>query len=1178
MNVQQFLGKNMSKTNVVAERAVNDNSEVTHKTRRLTFNFDEEKNVAAHLKLEDTEGRNPIRIPISRKLKTVQKEAIPDEWGTILTPARFVRKLGIDIQPHHQRDAELNFTRLEHGSRLYIYVNGYLWRELEVGRYRSSTYFQDVNIEYYENASKQEKDNRIATGQRVNRVVLPVKLENKEVTVEVAYSHVQWSWARVESLGGIAPEGMKRVDWFPDEHSVNTKGKDLRADRMQVIPLLESYGNAFSETIGDMMPIEKCNFYEFRIDDGKKIPFFALRDPIDDARDLAFTYQQSWRDLENYIAEISDIHNKDKHPFSPWFESAVLANQYFFVEHPEFEAKNVDGTVNKPKNNDIQKAKKQIKKWRSKLSLEDIQTCLGMKKRKQLRDEIENRKNYLTKYLDKNTSNLKYFIAALDDYLTRPACKGDTHEEHEDYNAAYAYKISEEILARIGDHKYTVDIWLETNPPKESELNELKKNDLGRILLADIADFNSGHPLTKRLFPAQVSGGDSLDISKTLVEDDPTFQSNRYANLGRRSVQWLSGFTQHFYQLGIADLNKPHFKSIVGMISESGIGMRLDLKSVKIGDIIDGVLTDKNLIDQGYFLMKAVVISADNKLKRMEAANYDSGGLEINNKAYAPIEIYKRNKLIGTTSMEAMKNGRALSSRQWRKKRHNTDWLETKVKIYLGKRLKGIKSIAHWAVDSGAWAKGILPVVGFFEFVNLKIAYQSYLKSKGTVDFDISRHQFLSAMLDTAAIVGNIYDARGKSINTEIINKSKKIRTNVSGKYTTGFIKILGAGASAYSAFVTHKEIVADIEQGDDAAIAKSVMEAGFILVAVAEVTGLAVAVTSSSTAIGSGAMGGLIGFMGGPMVWIGLAVILIGAILLTWVFTEDTPLEEWLAAGPFTKQPLPKRVNGSAPEHQHYVLKLGTTEIRIGMDDIVIDVVELGGRQSVYADDRGIIYKTENGQDRIVGVIGGKLNRNDFPEHSPRFARFNPKTDPVTSKFHIWRLNPSSAARALHSALMTPSAQIRVDGKFSRNRLKMMGADSYEAIVNIHIPNYIDNKTLVFIELWSMPYRTAKREDWKQIDKDIKIITGEGSGPRDVAIIAKSESSRVRAEIYIDLYGDGKVIMPINENKWTEQMEQLRQQNPDGIITEYYDGSLNVAPILVEDFYDDSQHIPAAL
>lgn len=42
--------------------------------------------------------------------------------------------------------------------------------------------------------------------------------------------------------------------------------------------------------------------------------------------------------------------------------------------------------------------------------------------------------------------------------------------------------------------------------------------------------------------------------------------------------------------------------------------------------------------------------------------------------------------------------------------------------------------------------------------------------------------------------------------------------------------------------------------------------------------------------------------------------------------------------------------------------------------------------------------------------------------------------------------------------------------------------------------------------------------------------------------------------------------------------MEMLRQQNPDGIITEYYDGSLSVVPIVVEDHYDDSQNRLLAL
>jgi len=1174
----------MSRQAVLGELPVNDNSDPTGKGRRLNFSCATSDEVAAHLKLEDALGGEPIRIPLTRKMTPVRNENIPEEWATILTPARFCRKLNIDVQPHHPRDAKpKKFTRLNNDNWLYIYVNGCLWRELQIERHRSATYYKDVNLEHYEEHENQ--DNRIASGQRVNRVVLPIKLENKEVTVEVAYSDIQWSWARVQSLGGIAPEGVKRKVWFPDEHPVNPKGKDLRNDRMQTLPLLKGYANAFSQTVGDVIPIEECNLYEFRLDDGKKFPFIALNNYIQDALDLAQSHQQSWLDMENYIAEISNPNNVDKHPLSPWFDSAVLANQYFFVEHPDVLAENLPNTVNQPvacttdetkakERKKLEKAKKQREKWKSKLSLEDIQSALGTKERSNLRGEIITRKNYLANFLDESNPNLKYFIAALDDFITRPPV--DENKPDDPFDAACVYELSDAICARLGDYIYSLDLAYETTPPDAKMEASLKENDSGRRLLRKIANVKSQHPLAVRLFPQVASSDNSMEVTH-IVDDDPKFQNGRYANATRRSVHLISSFTQHFYSVATELIDDTTKKGVIGLINESGAGFKIEEMEVKLGDIINGKLSDPELEAKGYFILSAEVISTDKKLNRKEAAKYDSGGVAVNDKAYAPINIKDKNgKLIASTSMEAHKNGSSLSSRQWRFKRHNTDYLETKLKISIAKKLKGAKSLSRWAVDKKVWSGGILPLVGFVELYNVYTAFSVLNKSKSTLDENLARHQLLSAMVDLASISANIYEFRENIIHNKTkpnlnpveleLKNAKLIRLGI-------VVKGIGAGAGIYSAFVNHHEIINDINQGDDAAIAKNVMQAGFVFVTFAEVVGIGSYIGGSATLVAMGAMSG-------PLLIIGLAILVIGAILLTWVFTEDTPLEEWLAAGPFTKQPLPKRSNGSAPEHQYHVLKEGTTEIRIDMNDIVMDVVELGGRQAVYKDSRGVIYKTENDQDRVVGVIGGKLNRNDFPKHSPRFARFDPKTDEINSKFHLWKLFPGSAARALHSALMTPTAHIKIEPKSGAKRIPMSSPSAYDVTVEMFIPNYIDNVTKVFVKIRSRGNYSTKKGDWiwNQVLKDISITTGEGSGPRHVIYNAISDAANVKAEIYVDLYGDGRIMLPSVENSWTEQMEMLRQQNPNKILVNYDNTQNGLQPMVIEARYDTSQDISPVL
>ncbi len=101
-------------------------------------------------------------------------------------------------------------------------------------------------------------------------------------------------------------------------------------------------------------------------------------------------------------------------------------------------------------------------------------------------------------------------------------------------------------------------------------------------------------------------------------------------------------------------------------------------------------------------------------------------------------------------------------------------------------------------------------------------------------------------------------------------------------------------------------------------------MASGFVIVTVSEIAGLA-------AAFGVGATSGIITFLAGPVGWIGLVVVLAGAALLSWVFTEDTPLEEWLANGPFSQRERlyllrsPARYPQPGQEHKRYVAPDGS-------------------------------------------------------------------------------------------------------------------------------------------------------------------------------------------------------------------------------------------------------------
>ncbi len=73
--------------------------------------------------------------------------------------------------------------------------------------------------------------------------------------------------------------------------------------------------------------------------------------------------------------------------------------------------------------------------------------------------------------------------------------------------------------------------------------------------------------------------------------------------------------------------------------------------------------------------------------------------------------------------------------------------------------------------------------------------------------------------------------------------------------------------------------------------------------------------------------------------------------------------------------------------------------------------------------------------------------------------------------------------------------------------------------------PN-LENRTLLFIEVWQKEF-----SKWERVLGGFDLVTGEGSGPRTVQVRRyMSTSKRVKARIWLDLYGDGNVKLPRGE------------------------------------------------
>ncbi len=146
-----------------------------------------------------------ILLPLADMDNPPMDEPI-DEPETELTCLRLQRYLTSEKDPE-----QVDMLR---DGWLYVFVNGHLWRELEV---KQGT-FRDVDLKTWQgmdgNAKRPGQDvagvdkpnTRQGTGLNQRYIEVPSRLGGEPCEVQVAYSEVQWSWARIVSLGGLNPD------------------------------------------------------------------------------------------------------------------------------------------------------------------------------------------------------------------------------------------------------------------------------------------------------------------------------------------------------------------------------------------------------------------------------------------------------------------------------------------------------------------------------------------------------------------------------------------------------------------------------------------------------------------------------------------------------------------------------------------------------------------------------------------------------------------------------------------------------------------------------------------------------------------------------------------------------------------------------------------------------------
>lgn len=253
-----------------------------------------------------------------------------------------------------------------------------LWRELKSDGLSN---YSDVHVKKFKG-----KDQRKATGQAGFRIIVPYCIDKEVHQLWIAYSEVQWSWARIQRMKKDAKLRNMRMHYLDlkdclnnfDKSNYTAPASSQKSDGQQSdregtngsdpTPASESQnltndrqGGTDTYYLDEVMVVADANTAELynlksAPDSVSKnlcsslkeaIPVVYLDNPIGIGRKLAGEYQQQWQELNDCLTDLRRIPelitqpslvapeslNDDlqkRHGVERWIEAAALANRYFY--------------------------------------------------------------------------------------------------------------------------------------------------------------------------------------------------------------------------------------------------------------------------------------------------------------------------------------------------------------------------------------------------------------------------------------------------------------------------------------------------------------------------------------------------------------------------------------------------------------------------------------------------------------------------------------------------------------------------------------------------------------------------------------------------------------------------------------------------------------------------------
>jgi len=870
------------------------------------------------------------KVPLG-EVSTVPNDSEREDWENVLVPVVPARYTIYDADIKKMQNGA---KQLENGY-LYIFVNGYLWRELEI--YKLG-HMRDVNLTIYQN-----DDDRPSTGDSDNRVILPFKVDGNKPKVQVCYSQTQWCWARINAIGGM-DQNDPRLN--SDTKMPSTKQKassdDLRKKRMGPVLDLSGYKNNFNDLNMPFTKADNCKSFFARLHHKKEIPILFLHDPLNIVSENAKKYLAKLQLLKSVIAlaqgeglaEDQEITKEQK-----LYKVAVLAYHTFFDINKTSEPIATCYGMDTGKRKDIGF----LTDARDELDLDYIKKILYVEDRKKLRTELRKLKRIHVEWLRGNIlvgigngraekyvsakSNIKqseYFIdfnTAIADYFSK---------ENEKYVEGFSAFVGATSFIQSDPSMFDKDMDL---PDYDSD-KPLPQHDPGFLYLSDI--MSPDHELHEMIFPKPADfdpySEDTVKFELADEESDGSgvFRKAAFAHMYNSDQEieyWIQG-TRRAMQTGkliVTDL-----MSVMKNQWQHATNLRktLEEKMVRLTKAANDPLTKGiHIVEKGTNIKgKRIIDGKARIITNIEQTIIDKKTGMKSTKSAKHIDLFemlssdgsvetKHIKKLTDIPVEDIPTFKGLQTGYGNKNFHNTFHEHKGGKHYITRAryivIPEISPLAVYYHDPSAdfsktteykaiaykSGKYALPgIVVFFEILNVTLAFNS-----------ISKNNNLRNKLDVVdAILGLMHSVpegmeiilgRDRAASLFRHQASKLVGKRIAAASThllfykevntvlgaTRLLNVLGAAFAGLSAVLATWDCVISVQNGDyGAAVGYAIMTAGFIGLAVASLA------TTSSLSIF------------GPLGWIAMAVVALGVILVAWLSRSD--LTRWAEDGSLGK------------------------------------------------------------------------------------------------------------------------------------------------------------------------------------------------------------------------------------------------------------------------------------